>query len=316
MRFSARLAVGVLPFFYAVLVAGAVPATPTTGTPSTSAGGTLAFSAEGDIYTIHLDGTGQTRLTDDPAEDFDPAWSPDGSMIAFRSQRDGNDEIYVMNADGSDQRNLTNEPAEDWSPDWSPDGKSIAYATFAYGGTFRGGAYTDIAVIPVEGGEPTRLTEAHGEYPDWSPDGTQIAFTSGRAGSYDIWVMNADGTNQHPLTDNPAYESSPAWSPDGRSVIFDAEWGEDRDHESGIGFEFDIWVIDVDGADLRQVTNDPTSEDRFPAWGADGRIAFNRNGELRVMSGDGSQPEPLPGSPHGQFPAWRPALPADAEPTG
>src|SRR5438093_272252 len=97
------------------------------------ASGRLAFSAEGDVYAVDADGTGLTRLTTDPADDFDPTWSPDGRQIAFRTTRDGNDEIYVMDADGSHQRNLTNDPADDWSPAWSPDGTRIAYAIFRYG---------------------------------------------------------------------------------------------------------------------------------------------------------------------------------------
>lgn len=68
----------------------------------------------------NADGTGRARLTNDPAGDTDPAWSPDGAPLAFVSYRDGNAEIYVMNADGSGQTNLTNSQANDWDPAWSP----------------------------------------------------------------------------------------------------------------------------------------------------------------------------------------------------
>ena len=61
-----------------------------------------------------------TRLTSDPARDFNPCWSPDGTQIAFQSERDGNWEIYVMNADGSDQKNITNNPADESHPSWGP----------------------------------------------------------------------------------------------------------------------------------------------------------------------------------------------------
>jgi Tol biopolymer transport system component len=283
------------------------PATPTPSEPV----GQIVFSSgrggNGDIYVVNADGSGLVQLTTDPAEDFDPAWSPDGSMIAFRSTRDGNDEIYVMNADGSGQRNLTNDPAEDWSPDWSPDGTKIAYATFAFGGVFQGAPYTDIATIGIDGTGRTRLTDAHGEYPAWSPDGSQIAFTSGRDGSYDIWVMNADGADQRNLTHHPAYESSAAWSPDGSQIVFDAERNTEADDgEPNVGFDIELFVMNADGSGIEPPTWDATSEDRFPAWGPDGRIAFTRNGMLHII--EPCSETPVSTGVDGQFPDWRPMM--------
>ena len=76
---------------------------------------------------MNADGSERIRLTTDPDADFDPAWSPDGRRIAFRTHRDGNEEVYVMNADGSEQRNASRSPGGDYSPAWSPDGKWIAF---------------------------------------------------------------------------------------------------------------------------------------------------------------------------------------------
>jgi Tol biopolymer transport system component len=89
--------------------------------------GKIVYSSEGDIYVVNADGSERTRLTDNPAEDFDRVWSPDGTQIAFRSHRDGDEEVYIMNADGSAQSNLSAAPGTDYSPAWSPDGSQIVY---------------------------------------------------------------------------------------------------------------------------------------------------------------------------------------------
>jgi WD40 repeat protein len=281
---------------------------PNTGpVVSSLVGNWLAFSAtrngNGDIYLLNIDAAlagpdpvAVTRLTTDPASDFDSTWSPDGKQIAFRSQRDGNDEIYVMNADGTCQRNLTNDPINDWSPAWSPDGTHIAFARF-----FDRNQFTDVAVINVDGTGLQRLTTASGEYPTWSPDATRIAFATARDGNYEIYVMNADGSDQQRLTNNPAYDMSPAWSPDGTHIAFDTQ----RDHfppaEVGIGPEFEIHFINLDGsADTRLTKN--TQEDRFPDWGSRDTIVFTENGQLIVMRLDGSGLVQRIGN--GTFPAW------------
>src|SRR5687767_9055765 len=81
--------------------------------------GKIVYSSEGDVYVINADGSEKTRLTDNPAEDFDPVWSPDGTQITFRSHRDGDEEVYIMNADGSAQSNLSAASGTDYSPAWS-----------------------------------------------------------------------------------------------------------------------------------------------------------------------------------------------------
>jgi TolB protein len=73
-----------------------------------------------EIYVMNADGSGETNLTNNPGNESYPAWSPDGKLIAFVSDRDGKYEIYVMNPDGSGLTNLTDNPEHDWAPDWSP----------------------------------------------------------------------------------------------------------------------------------------------------------------------------------------------------
>ena len=87
--------------------------------------GRIVFDNYEDVWSINADGTGLTRLTQSSWPEFDATWSPDGTRIAFRSQRDGDPEIWLMNADGSEPHRL----ARGLSPAWSPDGSKIAYAS-------------------------------------------------------------------------------------------------------------------------------------------------------------------------------------------
>ena len=173
----------------------------------------IAFASDRDgnweIYVMNADGTAQTRLTNDAADDQNPAWSPDGSKIAFQSDRYGSGyRIYVMNADGTAQTRLTG-VGYDENPAWSPDGSKIAFHT-------RGGGSAEIHVMNADGTGQTRLTNnwpIQDFAPSWSPGGSKIAFVSDRDGDDEIYVMNADGTGQTNLTNDPAIDHSPAWSP-------------------------------------------------------------------------------------------------------
>src|SRR5829696_2723076 len=183
-----------------------------------------------DIYIMNADGSGLTRLTDDPADDFNPSWSPDGEKIAFGSFRDSNEEsnneeIYVMNADdGSGLTRLTDDPAIDTFANWSPDGERIAFTSD------RDNGIDEIYVMNADdGSDVTRMTDNDADdlAPSWSPDGEKIAFSGSRdnneeSGSdFDIYVMNADdGSGQTRLTNNDADDSDLDWgtntsSPDG-----------------------------------------------------------------------------------------------------
>ena len=99
--------------------------------------GEIAFTSDRDgnaeIYTMNADGTIQTNISNNPATDTNPRWSPDGTKTAFNSDRDGNPEIYTMNADGTGQTNISNNPAFDFNPDWSPDGTKIVFYSFKDG---------------------------------------------------------------------------------------------------------------------------------------------------------------------------------------
>jgi TolB protein len=278
------------------------PATTSTSLTPEMLTGLIVFDHEFDIWTKTADGENRFRLTDHPAEDFDPVWSPDGSMIAFRSHRDGNEEVYVMNADGSDQRNLTASPRSDYSPEWSPDGLRIAFATDRDSDS--GG--NDIYTVNVDSTDLQRLTIAGGidEYPSWSPDGRLIVYacTGGRrnpdgGGDFEVCLMNADGTGHRQLTDAEGVSDYPAWSPDGSTIAFMTTRGgwptlpgyEPLGYEEGEYGEYEIYVMDANGEKPRNVTNNGREGEQFPAWSPDGSyLVFSRYGCLIVSRPDGS----------------------------
>jgi Domain of unknown function (DUF5050)/WD40-like Beta Propeller Repeat len=280
------------------------------GTPTAASDIAFVSNRDGnfEIYGMKADGSDQVRITNNPASDFYPDWSPDGSKILFYSSRDGNNEIYSMNADGSSQTRITNDPASDRNGVWSPDGSRIAYESN------RDGDF-EIYVLNLITSTTTQLTNntATDFVANWSPDGTQLTFTSNRDGDQEIFKMNADGSNQTQLTFNTVNENDSPWSPDGNKIAF---WSQ-RDGN------IEIYTMDSDGGNVLRLTNDPGTDDK-PSWSPDGsKLVFGstrvQTGEIYTMDANGTgitqltfntaneftpdwRGQPLPGSPCSALP--------------
>ena len=220
---------------------------------------------------------------------------------AWSSATDGADptaQIYAMRPAGDQQTRLTMVEGDARSARLSPDGGSIVYSVSS-----GSGGLDQIHVARADGSDDRTLTTDGINFrPAWSPDGREIAYASSRNGSPEVFVMLADGTGSHAITDDPASAWAPAWSPDGSEIVF----------ISNRAGSFDLYRVPADGGAATAITSGP-ADDFDPDWSPDGRqIAFtsNRGGEFNVWLVDadgGSEPVRLAtGDGDASMPSWSP----------
>jgi TolB protein len=260
-------------------------------------GGWDGDNAYDDIWVISKRGGKPTRLTDSYESDWAPVWSPDGRRIAFDRQDDGYNWIYVVNADGTGLRRLT--PNFRWHPAWTPDGR-ISYVDG-----------DGIWVMNADGTDKRLLARADIKLTDpspvaWSPDGRHVAFATNTA----LWVMRANGTGRRKVFGiGKGTARSPRWSPDSRRIAWTQGDGD-----------LEIYVVNHDGSDLRNVTNNERVADEDVAWSPNGKaLAYlrtclqgpydDRRPALVAMNLDGSGARRISRLPLGRWPtspAWSP----------
>jgi Tol biopolymer transport system component len=288
-RVFARFVVALVTLVFSLLVTSAI-SPPASQAAFPGVNGKIAFISDRDgnveVYIMNADGANQTNLTNNPANDFSPSWSPDGTELVFISTRDdSNGEIYKMKADGSDVTRLTSNSAIDGNPAWSPDGANIVFQT----NLIDGGNAWNIWSMNADGSNQTPLTTGspQKQEPAWSPSGAKIAYRAGPdPGGNQLYTMNPDGTDQTLLPSNslPFNTYSPDWSPDGQKLTFSG---------SIPGQPIQIYVVNADGSGgLTQLTT--TGDNSEPGFSPDGtKIAFTTSlgdptGEIYVMNTDGS----------------------------
>jgi Tol biopolymer transport system component len=269
---------------------------------------TTAYEISGLFYNrtyywkvVATDSTGM--VTEGPVWSFSVSWPP-GGMIAFNSDRDGDDfdyDIFIMWADGSHPRNLETGPGVDIFPSWSPDCSKIAYESNIDGDW-------EIYVMNSDGSGRENISnypDYEDQRPAWSPNGDKIAFARNRDGdNYEIYIMNPDGSQQYNLTAHPAWDHWPCWSPTGDSLLF-----ESYRTVANVG---EIWKMDSNGGGSTGLTG-PNTYDWAPAWSPNSLlIAFNSNrgqtSEIYLMNADGSAEDNISRNDNGNdiYPEWSP----------
>jgi len=230
--------------FTPVTEAAGVETSPTLSPDGTTVAFAMRVNDSWGIYAQRVGGRNATPIVNDPKRnEGGPAYSPDGSLIAFHeSDEDGG--IFVAGATGESVRRVTD---TGFDPAWSPDGKQIAYSTEEVRDPSARQTVSAVYVVDAAGGTPRRLVEGDGIQPSWSPSGQRIVYWSNNGGQRDLFSVAAKGGERLAITNDPAIDWAPVWSPDGASVYFSSDRGG----------AMNIWRIPVDQWSGR-ATGEPT----------------------------------------------------------
>jgi tricorn protease len=253
-------------------------------------GSQIAFSWQGDLWLVPAEGGQAARLTAHPAVERFPVWSRDGSLIAFASNRHGNDDVFVMPADGSAApTRLTYASTGDLPDDFTPDGQALLF-TSSRAESVKWG--TQLWTVSLDGGTPALAQDAFGEHAAYSPDGKSLVFVRGQTkwtrrgyrgyASRELWLRAHDGDYQK-LTDFNGTDDHPMWIDDDSIAFLSSRAGRKN-----------LFILETDSDDAAQLTTHEDSAVRFPRAAADGSIiAYEFEDGLWTVSPAGSEPTRL-----------------------
>ncbi len=224
-----------------------------------------------EIYTVLLKENEIVRHTANTSFDADVAWSPNGTHLAIKSYRDGNDEIYMIDLKSGKQTNISNHAGRDSSPFWSRESNSIYFQSD------RDHKKGELYAYDLNSKEITRLTKNSFSESGavWSPDGNLIAFVSDMDGDDDIYLMSIKDMEPIQLTDNELSDWYPQWSPDGKEILFTyGDWETNT---------FELRLINVDGSNQKTIIS--TSDSGNASWHPSGQkiaygISTEKGGEI------------------------------------
>jgi TolB protein len=232
------------------------------------AGTRIAFVAnktgQKEIYTIEIDGTQLTQLTQDRSISVSPALSADGSRLAYTGYQSGYADVYQISLGSGSRQRIMKFPGTNSGAAYSPDSSQLAVTLSKDGNP-------ELYVTDASGGSPRRLTFTAGveSSPTWSPDGREIIYSSDQGGSPTLYRISASGGSPHPLRTGFGYNTEPHWSPDGKRVVFNTR--------SGGGFT--IASLELATGQVRTL-----AEGQDPVWTANSRhVVFAQGGSLLLL---------------------------------
>jgi tricorn protease len=284
MKIRVLLSIALLACWIGAAKANAEPIKRTRYPAISPDGKTLAFSYQGDLWTVPSEGGRAARVTSHVARDIQPVFSPDGKSLVFASNRYGNYDLFLMPAEGGMPRRLTFNSGSEYPSSFTPDGQWVIFYGTAYGSL-------DIYKVRTTGGEPVRLTWDVYEreyFGNVSPDGKWIVYNHnaspgdwrrrGYEGSNnaDVWLARFTTPVSEPkrITNNPSQDFSPMFSRDGKRIYYVSD-------RKG---QVNLWSMDLTGGAQKQLTFHETDGVRIPSYAPVGeKIAYEYGSEIWVL---------------------------------